>query len=130
MGVTRVFEVITWAGSGPTLTWYWAVFDIFNILQAVAIFIVYVCKRDVLIALRNLFLVYFYGSGRHEYLLHFKHCKKHLSYHKYSIGLFYFILKIKNEKDVALAGMREIHNVRVKQVPLTQGKVPKVCLLQ
>ncbi len=63
MGVTRVFEVITWAGSGPTLTWYWAVFDIVNILQAVAIFIVYVCKRDVLIALRNLFLSYFYGNG-------------------------------------------------------------------
>lgn len=53
MGVTRIFELITWYESGPLLTWYWAVFDIFNILQAVAIFIIYVCKRDVVRALKN-----------------------------------------------------------------------------
>ncbi|ODM96967.1 G-protein coupled receptor Mth2 [Orchesella cincta] len=65
MGVTRVFEVISWAESGPTLTWYWAVFDIFNVLQAVAIFIIYVCKRDVLSSLKKLFLNFYYGQEGH-----------------------------------------------------------------
>lgn len=32
MGVTRVFEIVTWYESGPDLIWYWAVFDICKIL--------------------------------------------------------------------------------------------------
>jgi len=70
MGVTRVFEVISWAESGPTLTWYWAVFDFINVGQAVAIFIIYVCKRDVLYSLKKLFFNFYYGINAHGIFMH------------------------------------------------------------
>ncbi|CAL8081523.1 unnamed protein product [Orchesella dallaii] len=49
MGVTWTLEFIDWITySGATFTWYFFAVDVFNILQAVAIFIIFVCKRKIL----------------------------------------------------------------------------------
>jgi len=46
-------KVISWAVSGFGVRWYWIAFDLFNILRAVAIFIIFVCKPDIIFALEQ-----------------------------------------------------------------------------
>ncbi|OXA59513.1 putative G-protein coupled receptor Mth-like 1 [Folsomia candida] len=53
MGVFYIFELISWFVSGSGVFWYWAAFDILNILRAVAVFIIFVCKPDILWALEQ-----------------------------------------------------------------------------
>ncbi|CAG7716013.1 unnamed protein product [Allacma fusca] len=55
MGFTWILEFVSWFQSGPGVekTWYWAIIDIVNILQGVAIFSIYVCKKKVVRSLRN-----------------------------------------------------------------------------
>lgn len=46
----QVFEIVAWAvkpnvrGSVPL---YWVIFDIVTLVQAIAIFVIFVCRRDV-----------------------------------------------------------------------------------
>ncbi|CAL8093003.1 unnamed protein product [Orchesella dallaii] len=47
MGVSWIFEIVSWQVDGLGFTWYWTIFDLFNILRAVAVFAVYVCKKDI-----------------------------------------------------------------------------------
>ncbi|ODM94069.1 putative G-protein coupled receptor Mth-like 1 [Orchesella cincta] len=49
-GVTWIFEVISWACTEPgkPLHWIWKFLDLVNILQAIAIFVVFVCNRSTL----------------------------------------------------------------------------------
>ncbi|CAL8098922.1 unnamed protein product [Orchesella dallaii] len=49
-GVTWIFEVISWACTEPgkPLHWIWKLLDLVNILQAIAIFVVFVCNRKTL----------------------------------------------------------------------------------
>lgn len=57
LGVTWVFEIISWADTknrdSDAVPWYWILFDIINLLQAVAIFIIFVCKRRIINQLKN-----------------------------------------------------------------------------
>ncbi|CAG7829238.1 unnamed protein product [Allacma fusca] len=53
MGFTWIFEFISWWHKASERTWYWAIVDMINILQAVAIFIIYVCNSNVAGSLRN-----------------------------------------------------------------------------
>jgi len=54
MGIPWSFDVISWAtskcGQNP---WYWKIFDMINIFQAVAIFITFVCKSETKKALTS-----------------------------------------------------------------------------
>ncbi|CAG7716012.1 unnamed protein product [Allacma fusca] len=47
MGFTWIFEFISWWHSGLERKWYWAIPDVINSLQAIAIFAIYVCKSNV-----------------------------------------------------------------------------------
>ncbi|ODM89681.1 G-protein coupled receptor Mth2 [Orchesella cincta] len=53
MGVTWIFEVISWAASGNGYHWYWVVFDLMNVLRALAVFLIFVCKPDIILALEG-----------------------------------------------------------------------------
>ncbi|CAG7731150.1 unnamed protein product [Allacma fusca] len=53
MGFTWVFEFIAWIFTGAARTWYWAIPDMINCLQAVAIFVIYVSKSSIAVSLRK-----------------------------------------------------------------------------
>ncbi|CAG7731152.1 unnamed protein product [Allacma fusca] len=53
MGFTWIFEFIGWICGGTDRTWYWAIPDMINCLQAVAIFVIYVCKSTIAASLRK-----------------------------------------------------------------------------
>jgi hypothetical protein len=53
MGFTWIFEFVSWYFAGAERKWYWAVADIFNILQGIAIFIIYICKANTLTSLEK-----------------------------------------------------------------------------
>lgn len=53
LNIFQVFEVISWASSGTGYKWYWIVFDMLNVLRALAVFIIFVCKRDIIFALEE-----------------------------------------------------------------------------
>ncbi|CAL8095353.1 unnamed protein product [Orchesella dallaii] len=53
MGVTWIFEVISWAASGNGYYAYWVVFDLMNVLRALAVFLIFVCKPDIILALEG-----------------------------------------------------------------------------
>ncbi|CAG7661722.1 unnamed protein product [Allacma fusca] len=53
MGFTWILEFVSWSVSGSTKTWYWAIVDIFNILQGIAIFVIYICKANIITSLRK-----------------------------------------------------------------------------
>lgn len=53
MGVTWIFEVISWLVSGYNWNWYWVIFDMINILQAIVIFIIFVCKKETISSLEQ-----------------------------------------------------------------------------
>jgi hypothetical protein len=55
-GVTWVFEVAEWAAENDAnedILWYWFIFDMVNILQAVAIFLIFVCNRAMIRCLQQ-----------------------------------------------------------------------------
>lgn len=45
MGITWITEIISWAVGGPEYYWYFS--DILNLLRAVFIFILFICKKSV-----------------------------------------------------------------------------------
>ncbi|CAG7818873.1 unnamed protein product, partial [Allacma fusca] len=47
MGITWIFELIAWFAAGEDVKWYWSVFDVYNILHAVGIFWIFVCKVEI-----------------------------------------------------------------------------------
>jgi hypothetical protein len=52
MGISWIFEVISWAGSDPDSTkdWYlWIPFDLLNFIQAVSTFFIFAAKRENLL---------------------------------------------------------------------------------
>ncbi len=49
----QVFEVISWATSGTGVYGFWVIFDMLNVLRALAVFIIFVCKRDIIFALEE-----------------------------------------------------------------------------
>lgn len=51
MGLTWVTEIVSWAVGGPDYYWYFS--DSVNLLRAVFIFILFICKRPVLLSLRR-----------------------------------------------------------------------------
>jgi len=53
MGLTWIFEIISYFVHGSTQTWYWTGLDILNILRAIGVFVIYVCKPDVLQPLKD-----------------------------------------------------------------------------
>ncbi|CAG7829985.1 unnamed protein product [Allacma fusca] len=53
MGFTWIFEFIAWMFTGADRTWYWAIPDMINCLQALAIFVIYVCKPSIVASLRK-----------------------------------------------------------------------------
>ncbi|CAG7716014.1 unnamed protein product [Allacma fusca] len=53
MGFTWILEFVSWSVSGSTKTWYWAIVDVFNILQGIAIFVIYICKANTITSLRK-----------------------------------------------------------------------------
>ncbi|XP_035710177.1 uncharacterized protein LOC110853605 isoform X2 [Folsomia candida] len=53
MGVSWAFDICSWSIDGLTLKWYWMIFDIINILRAVGVFVVYVCKQDIIVQLED-----------------------------------------------------------------------------
>jgi len=53
MGVAWMFEVISWVHVGYHVTWYWNIIDCVNVCQAIAIFIIYVCKKETILALEK-----------------------------------------------------------------------------
>jgi len=54
MGFTWIFEIIqNLSDSGKSHKWYWVILDLANIFQAVAIFVIFVCKRETLRALEQ-----------------------------------------------------------------------------
>lgn len=48
MGVTWTFEFILWMQTGDNFSWIVIAVDVLNILQAVATFIIFVCKRKII----------------------------------------------------------------------------------
>lgn len=48
MGVTHIFEFISWSQSVEETMLYWIVLDMFNILQSTGVFFIFVCKRKIL----------------------------------------------------------------------------------
>lgn len=49
MGVTWIFEVILWFDTnGEGFSWIFLIVDVLNVLQAVATFIIFVCKRKII----------------------------------------------------------------------------------
>lgn len=52
-GKFQVFEVISWATSGTGVYGFWVIFDMLNVLRALAVFIIFVCKRDIIFALEE-----------------------------------------------------------------------------
>ncbi|CAG7731151.1 unnamed protein product [Allacma fusca] len=57
MGFTWIFEFIAWIFTGADRTWYWAIPDMINCLQAVAIFVIYVCKSSMAVPLRKRYTI-------------------------------------------------------------------------
>ncbi|CAG7730508.1 unnamed protein product, partial [Allacma fusca] len=53
MGFTWILEFVSWSVSGSTKTWYWAISDVINILQGIAIFVIYICKANIITSLRK-----------------------------------------------------------------------------
>lgn len=51
MGLTWIMEIISWAVGGPEHYWYFS--DILNLLRAVFIFILFICKRSVFESLKR-----------------------------------------------------------------------------
>jgi len=49
MGVTWIFEVISWALTRDytNVDWYFVIVDIWNFFQAVLIFIIFACKKTI-----------------------------------------------------------------------------------
>jgi len=57
-GVTWIFDVLSWASSTSSsenqgTPWYWIFFDLVNILQAIVIFIIFVCNPQTLTELQQ-----------------------------------------------------------------------------
>lgn len=49
MGVTWTLEFVQWVDSHmEKLPWLFLVIDVFNVLQAVATFVIFVCKRKII----------------------------------------------------------------------------------
>ena len=53
MGVTWIFEVVSFLHVGTDIPWYWNIVDSVNVCQAIAVFIIYVCKKETVFALRK-----------------------------------------------------------------------------
>lgn len=51
MGLTWVTEIVSWAFGGPDYYWYFS--DTINLLRAVFIFILFICKKPVLLSLKR-----------------------------------------------------------------------------
>ncbi|KAK6630687.1 hypothetical protein RUM44_002856 [Polyplax serrata] len=51
MGLTWITEIVSWAVGGPDYYWYFS--DVLNLLRAVFIFILFICKRSVFESLRR-----------------------------------------------------------------------------
>ncbi|CAL8146649.1 unnamed protein product [Orchesella dallaii] len=50
MGLTWVFEVVSWAltKEDEAYSWFWLIFDMYNVLSAILIFIIFVCQQNTL----------------------------------------------------------------------------------
>ncbi len=53
MGVPWIFELVSFAAHEDEFRWYWIVFDLINIFQSVAIFIIFVCNRETFLGLQS-----------------------------------------------------------------------------
>jgi hypothetical protein len=47
MGIPWMFEVISWWLSTKSLCWLWYIFDVFNILQGLWIFLAFIAKKNI-----------------------------------------------------------------------------------
>ena len=48
MGVTWIIDFVGWLAVSKLFPkWYWAVFDIGNIIQSFGIFVIFVCNKDM-----------------------------------------------------------------------------------
>lgn len=53
MGITWIFEVLSWAVGGAS--WYWYVTDAINALRGVFIFVICCCKKKIFLSLSTQF---------------------------------------------------------------------------
>lgn len=51
MGITWIFEILSWAIGGPS--YYWYLTDAINSLRGLLIFITFCCKKRIIILLLN-----------------------------------------------------------------------------
>jgi G protein-coupled receptor Mth (Methuselah protein) len=55
MGIPWIFEVISFAVQEDQFKWYWLIFDMINIFQSIAIFLIFVCNRETVQELETKF---------------------------------------------------------------------------
>jgi bacteriorhodopsin len=48
MGVTWIFEFAVWLLNVEGFAWHWVILDMFNLMQSIGIFFIFVCKRKIL----------------------------------------------------------------------------------
>ncbi|CAG7815316.1 unnamed protein product [Allacma fusca] len=53
MGITWILVFVSWKINVSTKAWYWAIVDVFNILQGIAIFVIYICRANIVTSLRQ-----------------------------------------------------------------------------
>ncbi|CAG7727924.1 unnamed protein product, partial [Allacma fusca] len=53
MGFPLILEIVFWNVSGSKDIWYWVIVEVLNILQEIAIFVIYICKPNIITSLQK-----------------------------------------------------------------------------